>query len=698
MRRCLLPLLSVCLALTTALAAGFGELPYKPRAATARVRDYKVAGDLSNVSNRRQLPTLTAEQRARLVANGFVARPTAEEQMFYLYEDNAYRGIPQFVTTDSVLHTYHVFYDFVLRHLETDKLLPALAELSTQLLGDGLAAWRREPVDSPIKAALGRAVAYLAVPPMLLNQKVALPPELRPLVMADMALIEAHAKRAKCALGPEIDFTQFIPRGHYTRSDELKRYFLAMMWYGLVPMDLAADGPLTEAMLVAELLDGSKRASQLWAEVYEPTAFYVGVSDDIGARDLAPLIKRVYGEGGLARLADKNRQAAFLKLVDLELKAPGIAQATLVDGEEKVQGRQFRLMGQRYLPDSRMFQELCYPNVGTQAQPRLFPKGLDAFAVMGSARAAELLDGLYAQGKYEKYGEQRAKLTKEFAALSTSDWAQSLYFGWFWALQPLLKPAPAGYPGFMRNAAWGDKQLIAALGSWTELRHDTILYGKQSVAEAGGDEPEPPAGYVEPSIEVYERLGWLLRLTQDGLRRRGIVAKESDLDWSLETFAQLCDNLADISVKELTGTPLTVQELSDIKWIGGALEGIMLSAARLQPDAQVNRWWSIQNKTDRHMALVADVHTSFDQVLQEAVGTPAELWVVAPFKDRLVAFRGASFQYYEFVHPAGDRLTDEAWQAMVAAGKAPKAPEWTASYLLPPGIARPQVTSAPGPG
>ncbi|MBI2302848.1 MAG: DUF3160 domain-containing protein, partial [Armatimonadetes bacterium] len=57
-----------------------------------------------------------------------------------------------------------------------------------------------------------------------------------------------------------------------------------------------------------------------------------------------------------------------------------------------------------------------------------------------------------------------------------------------------------------------------------------------------------------------------------------------------------------------------------------------------------------------------------------------------PFKNRLVAFRGASFSYYEFRQPAAERLADAAWQAKLAAGTAPDMPVWTRSYLLPPGV------------
>lgn len=63
----------------------------------------------------------------------------------------------------------------------------------------------------------------------------------------------------------------------------------------------------------------------------------------------------------------------------------------------------------------------------------------------------------------------------------------------------------------MRSAAWLDKQLTTALGAWTELKRDTILYAKQVYAEGAGamppSTPEPPKGYVEPVPLLYARRG-----------------------------------------------------------------------------------------------------------------------------------------------------------------------------------------------
>ena len=77
--------------------------------------------------------------------------------------------------------------------------------------------------------------------------------------------------------------------------------------------------------------------------------------------------------------------------------------------------------------------------------------------------------------KYEKYTENMSKLQTYVAGLSNDTWTQNLYWGWLNALRPLITDKPEGYPSFMRNSAWARKELSTFLGSWTELKHDTIL-------------------------------------------------------------------------------------------------------------------------------------------------------------------------------------------------------------------------------
>ena len=85
-----------------------------------------------------------------------------------------------------------------------------------------------------------------------------------------------------------------------------------------------------------------------------------------------------------------------------------------------------------------------------------------------------------------------------------------------------------GAPDFMRSQAWARKSLNTALGSWTELRHDTILYAKQSVTAEGegGEEPQSP-GYVEPYPAFYAKIAELATTLREGLDDYDLIDSES---------------------------------------------------------------------------------------------------------------------------------------------------------------------------
>ncbi len=681
----------LALALAAAVSAqDFADIPFTPKAVTAQVPGYTLKPDLSNVGYTKFLPKLSDAQRKLLLSNRFVARPTPDEQLFYIYENNAYREIPSFVTSDSVLHTYHIFYDFTLRYIEQERLFTAVEKLSRRLLDAHLAALK-EKHSPEITTALTHNAAFFAVPLLLLGEKPVLPGDVQALANSEVAQVEAHAGRAVSLTGAEVNYTQFIPRGHYTRSEAFKKYFKAMMWYGLTPMNIEYDEDNQSrlmALIMVEMLMHDDQSRALWQQLYDPTVFYVGKADDLSFYQLAPLLTRIFATGALDRFDDAAKLAQFRKLVVSSLPGPGVQLYNYNEGGR--QGRQFRLMGQRFIPDSRMLQELTWDRVGTAPDnKRYFPLGLDVFAVLGSARAAQLLDVTYQQAQYAHYLAQRQKLQGEIHALTPREWRQNLYYGWMYCLLPMLAPAPEGYPSFMRNAAWTDKSLLTSLGSWSELRHDTILYAKQSdTAECGdSDEPKPPPpppGYVEPQVAVYERLAWLLKLNKAGLMQRKFSNGHDELADSFDQFIDLVDFLATASRKELRNEALSDDDLRAIKAYGGELESLMLSMNNMN-GGSARSWWDIENKTDQSMALVADVHSANDECLEEAVGNAAEIWVVVPFKGKLVLTRGATFSYYEFQQPASDRLTDEAWQQKLKDGKVEPMPEWTKSFLQTPG-------------
>lgn len=647
------------------------------------LKPYSVSPDLREVSNLAEFEKvfpLTEEQRKLLARQLFVANRTPYKQLFHVYENNDYHNLPSFVTTDVALHLYHCFFDYVLRTTEKEVLLKELEVLTTGALRASLEQLRQATKPS-VRQALVRNAAYFATASRLLGKTQRLPPEVSRLVNRELTLINAHQGFARGAILPYmVDYSQFVPRGHYTRSPELRRYFLAMMWYGLTPFAtrFADDTPCPEVVrqgvLMVRALERGKVLGE-WGNIYEVTSHFAGRADDPIPPQWIVIADRVFGRNSPPdAVADDSKLALFIK--EVEHLPPGRIRAEMIRSRDYPSPKfQMRLMGQRYLPDSEVLQRLSRPIA------RPFPSGLDVMAALGSRRAVELLDrhaDVYNPNRWAGYQTERAKVMSEFARISARDWTANLYTSWLHALQPLLDKLPAGYPSFMLSDAWRDKSLHTALASWTELRHDTVLYGKQSAVECGDDDQRPmPTGYVEPNVPLYDRL---LQLSK---RTRQVVVKHArltpELQTAFEMFEGLLTFLKRCAEKELKGKTLTREEFEEIRYIGGRLEYLTRATIEGQPPH-----WDLVDKGDQDMAIVTDVHTVPPKVLQEGVGRAAEILVIVPIGKKLVLTRGAILTYYEFTHPMAERLTNERWRELLDTPDAPEPPPWTRSFLLPP--------------
>jgi len=90
-----------------------------------------IAPDLSNV----RVPfVLSQSQLERLAQDGFVVSPGTEKEFFTLYEKARYANVPIFVSSDSLLHIYHLLFDKTLRTAETQHFIPLLRDLNQALL------------------------------------------------------------------------------------------------------------------------------------------------------------------------------------------------------------------------------------------------------------------------------------------------------------------------------------------------------------------------------------------------------------------------------------------------------------------------------------------------------------------------------------------------------------------------------------
>jgi hypothetical protein len=310
---------------------------------------------------------------------------------------------------------------------------------------------------------------------------------------------------------------------------------------------------------------------------------------------------------------------------------------------------------------------------------------------MGSERAYQILDDL-GETDYENYVKQMVKVQDWVSGLSVTDWTETLYNSWLYSFQPLLEVPDDGYPAFMQSTAWLDKQINTALGSWTELKHDTILYAKQAYGEMGAGpmppEPVPPKGYVEPVPAFYARLAALTAMTRDGLGSRGLLAATDDD--SLQRLEELARSFQAMAEKELRGEPLTDEEHALIRYYGGELEHLTMAAADTE---QGEPGGDPAMDEEPQAAVVADVATDPlppTTVLEEGVGRVDEIHVVVPVVDDdgavyLQVAKGGVFSTYEFPWPAADRLTDEKWRQMLDEGTAPARPTWIDTFFTAEG-------------
>ena len=677
--------------------ATFGFTQIKPQ-----VKPYRVSPSLKEVVNIRQF-IIPKDAQTMLAKNLFVVCPADHLQPFFIYEQNAYHLIPNFVTVDSVLHLYHLFFNFALRRLEEEKLIPLAEQLTTKLLAQCLQTYKYAPTKELKEAAL-RNVAYVAVAANLLNLKASIPKEAQQMVTKELKLIQERARLEVGAILPyAIDYTQFIPRGHYTRTEKLKRYFMAMMWYGLFPFtpryrDSRGNlhwSPVTtrQALLLTHDLY-TARLQDTWDKLFTPINYFVGFADDLTPSEVKGLAEKIFGRLSLRSFADEAKFKEFMQQFT-KMRMPQIKpKIAWLAGElpplPDPETPQMRLLGQRYTPDSEILQELSHPIA------RPIPCGLDVMAVIGSERAKQIHDAGYrvhglpknfSMNAWGDYPKVRQKFIERFSRLSQSDWTRNLYWSWLWVLQSLLKPFGEGYPSFMRTMAWQDKSLQTALASWSQLRHDTILYVKQSfVAAEGGEEtPKLVKGYVEPNLEAWRRLLHLVRQTRQLLQPRGLLV--STIAEKLNDFEDIVSFLLRCVEKQLQNKPLTKDEYRRLQFIGGEIDYLALY---IVSDGKAHDWSEVIHPADRNMACVADVHTADvrlgglgHKALEEAVGYAHEIFVIVPIEGKLVLARGSVLSYYEFLQPADKRLTDEQWQEMLKKRKAPPQPAWVRSFTVP---------------
>ncbi len=623
------------------------------------VPEYSVAADLSNIINGDRY-YFSDEQRAMLAENGFYVTKTeyGANEFFVEYEDNRYMQLPNFVTVDSLMHTYHIYFSYLLRNTEREYLSAALSDLSEAMLAESLAQYEALQ-GSEWEEAAKQNVIFFAVGARLQNDSIEIPDFARDVTENELQLIgNAEGIAVSPMMNRDEDYSQYKPRGYYDGDEQLERYFRAMMWYGRIGFQQGDELTDRSALLMTLALSGG--ALEQWEAIYSVTSFFAGASDDLGYYEYLPIVAEVYGENiSMENLIGNDTAWQQFHALTGELRPPVIN--SLSDGDDDIEMLNYRFMGQRFSIDAAIMQKLIYDNVGDDSNgyARMLPDVLDVPAALGSDAALDILE-MQGDTEHANYMENLEELRLQYNNASPELWTASLYACWLDTLRPLLIEKGEGYPFFMQSEAWWQKDLETFAGSYTELKHDTVLYSKQVLAEMGGGDGEilDDRGYVQPEPLVYAKFCLLAGQTADGLASYGMLS-DADAE-NLQRLEDLASQLVTISEKELVNETLTDEEYELIRSYGGTLEHFWLDAMRDQTDSEYIM------AAEFPCPLAVDIASNLDgSVLEAATGQASTVYVAVPVDGTIRICSGSVYSFYQFEWPLNDRLTDSEWRQMM---------------------------------
>lgn len=679
---------------------------------------------------------LNADELAAFKKNGFVVSERLGGHSFgQLYYDIYTRDLPVFISSDSVLHAWHRSYDAMLEELELTYLRAALDSMLAAM-HDQLPKAKEEYGDGLLKDSLLDADYFLAVARNLLRAEGALPgqpvnpflkqPEPQDTAVATkfdqadrlaktLAAVKAEQMQDFELFGRErkMDFSQFKPRGHYESKPELRSYFRAMMWCGRTDLRVVggrdATGPLSSdrelgaAMVLLDLLrKGGKE--EAWRQFDRCIQTFVGRTDSATFDDLA----KVASAAKIKSPAELKTDADLKKLADaIENSSAGkqdIASDAFMNpgGSAKVVlPRAFTVLGQKFVIDSWVTAKTVFDQISWDGNNvmRRVPSGMDvAFAALGNNHVTPNLAERVEKGGHKwrdgkPYQHNLAAVRNVLDGLDAKEWDATIYMQWLKTLRTLSAGADDKMPEVMKTREWAMKQTNTQMGSWTQLRHDTILYVKQSYTMT--TMCYYPAGFVEPVVPFWAQMDAMASRSADLLEKtpfpEAVKGTQTKQVAFLRNFAKQMGKLTVVADKQLNQKELSADEKK-------VLEDVMqiVHVPGSGGGTRYSGWYPglfYRGATDciKWDALVADVHTDSPDpnvgdpgcVLHQGVGS-VDLMVIAidNGKDRVV-YVGPTMSHYEFEMPGVARKSDKEWKTELLGGKCPPRPDYTRGYLIP---------------
>lgn len=589
--------------------------------------------------------------------DGFFIDYEKYQQPFSIYETNQYMGNNNFVTTDSIVHLYHIIYLGMMEDMEQNALKQKLMALSKNCLDNALSDYKEAKGEEKDVLMRNAALFLCALDLLEAEYDGEVPSEVRDLADKELENIKAEGNAVSNITGNEIDYSQFKVRGNYTKNENLKKYFKVNMLYSqeLVKLEnpdktINLDA-VKQAMLISRAMLKDETSFKLWQDIYKPISFLVENTEDTTPVDIYKSISKVTKDNSVKAILNENVVNAVAD--DIANKEnPKIKPDS---------GKVFAFLPQRAVVDNTWLQNLVDTD---QQSKRPVVSGIDLMALLGNSLAERLTLTNEDNLKWDKFKEKYEE-TKAIVDLRTDkEEKANIYRTWLWVLKAFNNEYGEGYPDFMRSEKWQYKDLNTALASWAQLKHDTILYAKQFGAECGGDEPTDLRHYVEPNVNLYRRVKHLVGLTMDADEKYSLLNNEQKA--RLKDFDDMLEFLIKVSIEELKDETTSDEDNERLKVIGGEMENIFIAFNKDDSGEEFEI-----PPVDRDTANVADIQRIGSNVVDKPEGSFLEvgsgrfstIYVVYRLNGKYYLGSGSVMNYYEFY--SENRLDNNEFKEML---------------------------------
>ncbi len=605
-----------------------------------------------------------------------------------------------YITTDFIVHSLHLVFDRMLQRIEQDRFFPILMVMIEEYYKEADEYAKTAKTDEE-KEATELVKAFFLVVADTMGKPLIDIKEYPVAVKEEIAAIKdatATGRVSSILKKYTEDYTQYKPRGHYTKNAVLANYFKTMMYFGRMHFGVELKNDSTKdafataraGILMTYFAQKNSTIENGWRALTEPINYIMGASDDVTLKHMLACLRSFEISDMSQWISDTRSVIEFSKKLSSIAPKPQIAGFSLYDNNVKLdnnaeQPMGFRLMGQRFTFDNYIHNMLSSPRIGDYtAQPptgRTMVAGTDVMAVLGNKEAEEIT--LNAVSHIKKGKENYTKLKKMAEKMEYNDWYSTFYMSYLGLVKDSATFTDKGFY-FMQKPEWSKRVLLTAHAAWAELRHDTLLYAKQSYAEkaGGGGDPQPTfsiepleyqKNYVEPNMEFFYRLQSLLKIASIKLETAGFLNDAYRV--KMKDLTNVVNNLTEIVRVEVKNGVVSGDDSEYIRKIPAILVDVVAPT-------EGNR---VEEK-DLQMALIADVHTDSDndQVLEVATGMPYRIYVALNDGDggKRIAI-GYTYSYYEFTQPQDNRLNDDEWKAQVYSDDNKKLDDKIPAWLRP---------------